>query len=88
MPLNMKRAEPKKESIPVEESGKRVENETASTERLQLVTDLVSRKFGLDDYSVVKFNDKGKVIEVALSNEDFIVAITIKNSDTFGLSVD
>lgn len=67
---------------------KRFDN-SASVQRLQLATRIVSEKFGLDDeYSVTKFNDKGKVVELALENSQFIVAVTIKNSEVQGMTVE
>lgn len=61
---------------------------SASVQRLQLATRIVSEKFGLDDrYSVTKFNDKGKVVDLALENSEFIVSVTIKNSEAQGMTV-
>lgn len=76
-----------KESIQREEQ--RQIDEAASTQRMQLTTALVSRQFGLDgDYHVTKFNDKGKVIDISLENGEFRLAVTVKNSEAHGLSVD
>ena len=67
---------------------KRFDN-SARVQRLQLAARIVSEKFGLDDeYSVTKFNDKGKVVELALENSQFIVAVTIKNSEVQGMTVE
>lgn len=53
-----------------------------SSERLNSATALVSRVFNIPEgFSVTKFNDKGKVIEVSLDGDDFIVSVTIKNSE-------
>ena len=65
------------------------ETESADTTRLQLATDLVSKKFNLDpSYSVKKFDDKGKVVNLALENKDFILNVTIKDSDKHGMYVE
>lgn len=65
------------------------ENESADTMRLQLATNLVSKKFNLDpSYSVKKFDDKGKVVNLALENKDFILNVTIKDSDKHGMYVE
>ena len=61
---------------------------SASMERLQLATRIVSEKFGLDDeYHVTKFNDKGKVVDLTLENAEFIVSCTIKNSEAQGMYI-
>lgn len=59
-----------------------------STERLNLAVELVKRKFNItEDYRVVKFNDKGKVVDISLDGPDFIVAVTIKNSEMQGMYI-
>lgn len=61
----------------------------ATAERLDFLLNLVSSKFGFDDtYAVRKFDDKGKVISITLENEDFIVAVTVKNGEQHGLFVE
>ena len=63
--------------------------ENVSTERLNLVLGLVSEKFDLDEsYRVSQFNDKGKVVNVTLENEDFSVAVSIKDSARHGIVVE
>lgn len=63
--------------------------ESADTQRLQLATNLVSGKFNLDpSYSVKKFDDKGKVVNLTLENNEFIINVTIKDSDRHGMYVD
>ena len=58
----------------------------ATVERLMTATHLVSKQFGLDSsYHCTKFNDKGRVIELTLDGEDFVVAVTIKNSEAHGM---
>ena len=72
------------EAIQVDE--KRRIDASANMERLQLATRIVSETFNLDDgYSVVAFNDKGKVVSVSLTNGDFVVSVTIKNSEAHGM---
>lgn len=61
----------------------------ATAERLNLLLGLVSKKFNLDDtFSVCKFGDKGKVMDIALENEDFVVSIQVKDSERHGLIVE
>ena len=63
--------------------------ESADTRRLQLATNVVSKQFNLDpSYSVSKFEDKGKVVNLTLANSDFIINVTIKDSDRHGMYVD
>lgn len=58
----------------------------ATVERLMTATHLVSKQFGLDSsYHCTKFNDKGRVIELTLDGEDYVVAVTIKNSEAHGM---
>ena len=95
MALKKKKAvEPKEEVMTAEEIEAVHEDEqkrldaSASMERLQLANRIVSEKFGLDDeYTVTKFNDKGKVVELTLENSEFIVACTIKNSEAQGMYI-
>lgn len=63
--------------------------ESADTMRLQLATNIVSGKFNLDpSYSVKKFDDKGKVVNLTLENKDFIINVTIKDSERHGMFVE
>lgn len=63
--------------------------ESADTQRLQLATNLVSGKFNLDpSYSVKKFDDKGKVVNLTLENGEFILNVTIKDSERHGMHVE
>lgn len=63
--------------------------ESADTQRLQLATNLVSGKFNLDpSYSVKKFEDKGKVVNLTLENNEFIINVTIKDSDRHGMYIE
>lgn len=63
--------------------------ESADIMRLQLATNLVSGRFNLDpSYSVKKFDDKGKVVNLTLENRDFIINVTIKDSDKHGMYVE
>lgn len=63
--------------------------ESADTQRLQLATNLVSSKFSLDpSYSVKKFDDKGKVVNLTLENNEFIINVTIKDSDRHGMYIE
>ena len=68
----------------------KVENkESADTRRLQLATNVVSKQFNLDpSYSVSKFDDKGKVVKLTLENREFILDVTIKDSDRHGMHVE
>lgn len=92
MALKKKKAvEPKEEVMTaeeIEEDEQKRLDASASVERLQLATRIVSEKFGLDDeYHVTKFNDKGKVVELTLENSEYIVACTIKNSEAQGMYI-
>lgn len=61
----------------------------ASSERLNLLLGMVSSKFGLDDtYAVCKFIDKGKVMDISLENSEFVVSVTVKDSERHGLIVE
>lgn len=65
------------------------ENEdSATTEKIQLASDLVSRKFNLDSsYRVTQFKDNGKCLTISLENEEFSLSITAKDADMPGLHV-
>ena len=76
-----------KEAIQTAEE--QVAQESADTMRLQLATNIVSGKFNLDpSYSVKKFDDKGKVVNLTLENKDFILNVTIKDSERHGMYVE
>ena len=73
----------------IEEDNAERREQGASTERLELATDIISRQFGLDDgYMVNKFDDKGKVVKLTLENNNFIIAVTIKDSERHGMFVE
>lgn len=79
--------EAEKEAIQKDEEIKKEEG--ANTKRLELATGVVSRQFNLgNDYKVTKFDDKGKVVNMALENDDFILTVTIKDSDRHGMYVE
>ena len=63
------------------------EQSKVSTEMMQRAVDLVSRKFNLlgGDFVVTGFVDKGTKVAVSLANADFDIAITIKDSDRYGI---
>ena len=69
-----------------------VEKETeasADTRRLQLATNVVSKQFNLDpSYRVSKFDDKGKVVALTLENSNFIINVTIKDSDRHNMHIE
>lgn len=76
-----------KEAIQKAEEKKKEEG--ANTKRLELATGVVSSQFNLgNDYKVTKFDDKGKVVNMTLENGDFILAVTIKDSDRHGMYVE
>lgn len=76
-----------KESIQKAEEKKT--EQSADTRRLQLTTNVVSSQFNLDpSYSVSKFDDKGKVVNLTLENSDFIINVTIKDSERHGMHVE
>ena len=71
-----------------EQAGDIAEEESkVSTEKMQRAVDLVSRKFNLlgGDFVVTGFVDKGTKVAVSLANADFDIAITIKDSDRYGI---
>ena len=73
----------------IQKSEEQVAQESADTMRLQLATNIVSGKFNLDpSYSVKKFDDKGKVVNLTLENKDFILNVTIKDSERHGMYVE
>ena len=76
-----------KEAIKKAEEQKELEG--ADTQRLRLATNLVSEKFNLDPtYKVCKFDDKGKVVKLTLENKDFVVDVTIKDSERQGMHIE
>ena len=76
-----------KEVIQKDEEAKT--EKSADTRRLQLATNVVSGQFNLDpSYSVSKFDDKGKVVNLTLENSDFIINVTIKDSERHGMHVE
>lgn len=79
--------EEEKEAIQKLEEKKK--EQSADTRRLQLATNVVSSQFNLDpSYSVSKFDDKGKVVNLTLENSDFIINVTIKDSERHGMHVE
>lgn len=61
---------------------------SADTRRLQLATNVVSSQFNLDpSYTVNKFDDKGKVVNLTLENSNFIINVTIKDSERHGMHI-
>ena len=78
--------EDEKEAIQKAEEDR--EEESADIMRLKLATNLVSGMFNLDpSYSVKKFEDKGKVVNLTLENKEFILNVTIKDSDRHGMYI-
>ena len=93
--LNKKKEEEKEPVITQEEKEviqneeERVTKESADTRRLQLATNVVSNHFNLDpSYHVNKFDDKGKVVNLSLENKDFIISVTIKDSERHGMHIE
>ena len=77
---------------PEVKSAKKADEEAvnlATAERLNLLLGMVPKKVTLDEtFSVCKFGDKGKVMDIALENEDFVVSIQVKDSERHGLVVE
>lgn len=72
----------------IKKAEEKKEKEGASTERLRLATQVVSNQFNLDpSYKVCQFNDKGKVVVLALENSEFNIVVTIKDSDRQGMHI-
>lgn len=77
------------EKMAIESEEQKTKDEGANTKRLELATGVVSKQFNLDnDYRVTKFDDKGKVVNMTLEGDDFILNVTIKNSDKHGMYVE
>ena len=76
-----------REVLEEQASGIAEEESKVSTEKMQRAIDLVSRKFNLlgGDFVVTGFVDKGTKVAVSLANADFDIAITIKDSDRYGI---
>ena len=73
----------------IQKSEEKKTEQSADTRRLQLATNVVSSQFNLDpSYSVSKFDDKGKVVNLTLENSDFIINVTIKDSERHGMHVE
>lgn len=73
----------------IQKSEEKKKEQSADTRRLQLATNVVSSQFNLDpSYSVSKFDDKGKVVNLTLENSDFIINVTIKDSERHGMHVE
>ena len=76
-----------KEAIKKSEDKKKEDG--ANTKRLELATGVVSNQFNLgNDYKVTKFDDKGRVVNMTLENGDFILSVTIKDSDRHGMYIE
>ena len=68
---------------------KSISENGADTQRLSLVTNLVSEKFNLDpSYRVIQFKDTSKVVALTLENSDFIISVTVKDSERQGIFVE
>ena len=77
------------ERVAIESEEQKVKDEGANTKRLELATDVVSKQFNLDnDYRVTKFDDKGKVVNMTLEGDNFILNVTIKDSERHGMYVE
>lgn len=62
------------------------EQEDVALKRLTNATAVAKSIFHLgDDYVITKFNDKGKSIDLTLNNVDFTIAITIKDTEMYGI---
>lgn len=76
------------EELAIQERQRKEEETGANTDRLRIATSLVSRLFNLDNsYSVSKFDDKGKVMNLTMENREFAINIQIKDSGRHGLTV-
>ena len=79
--------EDEKEAIQKSEEQKA--EQSADTRRLQLATNVVSSQFNLDpSYDVKKFDDKGKVVNLTLESKEFILNVTIKDSERHGMHIE
>ena len=72
------------EDVPAETE----ETFNADTERLQMAVHIVSNTFNLDGYEVRGFTDSLNKMKLVMENEDFKVAVEMKNTANFGLCPD
>ncbi len=73
----------------IQKSEEKKKEEGANTKRLELATGVVSTQFNLgNDYKVTKFDDKGKVVNMTLENNNFVLSVQIKDSERHGMYVE
>lgn len=63
------------------------ESKKVSIEKMQMAVEVVQEQFNLCDknFSVNGFADKGSKCQLSMSNEDFDIVITVKDTEKFGI---
>ena len=63
------------------------ESKKVSTEKMQMAVEVVQEQFNLCDknFSVNGFADKGSKCQLSMSNDDFDIVITVKDTEKFGI---
>ena len=63
------------------------DSKNVSTEKMQMAVVVVQEQFNLCDknFSVNGFADKGSKCQLSMSNPDFDVVITVKDTEKFGI---
>ena len=63
------------------------ESKKVSTEKMQMAVEVVQEQFNLCDknFSVNGFADKGSKCQLSMSNDDFDIVVTVKDTEKFGI---
>lgn len=59
------------------------ETVTMNTERLNNAAEFAAKRFNLSGYTVIKFNDKGKSIDITFTNGEFVVSVSILDVELY-----
>lgn len=76
-----------KEVLSSQKESEEAKSKEISLDKMQAVVSLVQNTFNLSDgnYAVAAFSDKGTKSSISLINDDFDIAITIKDNEKFGI---
>ena len=76
-----------KEVLSSQKDSEEAKSKEISLDKMQAVVSLVQNTFNLSDgnYAVAAFSDKGTKSSISLINDDFDIAITIKDNEKFGI---
>lgn len=79
--------EAEKEALSTQAEEVEAKSKQISLDKMEAVVALVQKTFNLAEgsYVVQSFADKGTKSSIALSNEDFDIAITIKDNEKFNI---